>query len=55
MAKTKHVMTRVKGVRKIDRLVARKNMEDAGMTRFRKKFNNKYDSYFSHNWRDYID
>lgn len=53
MAKTKRVITRVTGNRKLDRSVAKHNMEKAGYTRLNK--NKKYGgSVFSKNWRSFI-
>ena len=49
--KTKRVPTQVH-TRKLDRMIARKNMEKKGVTQINKI--NGDASFFSKNWRDYV-
>ena len=49
--KTKRVPTQVH-MRKLDRMVARKNMEKKGVTQINKIKGDV--SFFSKNWRDYV-
>ena len=49
--KTKRVPTQVH-TRKLDRMVARKNIEKKGVTQINKI--NGDASFFSKNWRDYV-